>query len=374
MRPIKVMHILSDMEIGGAQRVVLDMVTNLDRSKFKPYVCMLRGGGSFISKLDDYRIPHFVSFFPSRFSLLGLWRLRNLLKDLEIDVVHTHLRRANISGQLAAHWAGTPVTIGHCHDTLVYKKKFHKAVVRRLVKKADRFLTVSDAVADAQADSLGIDESLFTTFYNFINPQDYRIDFSPPLAKADIGAPVESPCVGIVGRLHPLKGHDLFLDAAFILNQRRPDVHFAIIGDGQLKEQLKEKVRKLGMTHKVSFVGFSHEIARVYKALDCLALCSSSEGLGMVLLEAQSAGIPVVAKAVGGVREVLENGGGILIDSDKATPENMASAFEEALRPSVAKMLRSQMKANLERFNAVRQITNLEDMYEDLCNSKGLFD
>jgi glycosyltransferase involved in cell wall biosynthesis len=358
------------MDTGGAQKVVLDIVTNLDRSRFSPHVCTLRGGGAFIAKLDEERIPHHMSFFSSRFSLLGLWRLRKLLKELEIDVVHTHLRRSNISAQLAARWAGVPVIIGHCHDTLKYKKGIHSAVIKKLVKKADRFLAVSDAVAESKAKSLGLDEDLFTTFYNFINPEEYRLDFSAHLAKADIGVPVENPCIGIVGRLHPLKGHDLFLDAAFILNQKRPDVHFAVIGDGQMKTELIERVRQQGMMHKVSFVGFSHEIARVYKALDCLALCSSSEGLGMVLLEAQSAGVPVVAKAVGGVKEVLAGGGGILIDEEKANPDTMAAAFEEALKPGVTRMLRSQMPANLNRFNAVRQITNLEDMYEEMCEKK----
>jgi glycosyltransferase involved in cell wall biosynthesis len=371
MRAIRVMHILSDLDVGGAQRVVLDIVSNLDRSKFKPYVCTLRSGGSMVAKLEEEHIPHSLAYFSSRFSLIGLWRLAELIRENEIDIVHTHLRRSNISGRLAAMLAGVKVIVAHSHDTLIDKKFLHKKAGKWLNRHTDAYLCISDAVKKVQAQAQGESEDFYTTLYNFINPQMYRTDLSPQLAKADLGIPVESPCVGIVGRLHPLKGHDMFLDAAFEINQKRPDIHFAIIGDGNLKENLKEKARRLGMVHKVSFVGLCNDMARVYRALDCLALCSSSEGLGMVLLEAQAAGVPVVANSVGGVPEVLEGGGGLLVEN--ADSERMSVAILEALKPSVAAMLRKQMPDNLKRFSAARQITILEDLYEDLCNEKGVF-
>jgi len=369
MRPIRVLHILSDFEFGGAQQVVLDIVTNLDRTRFEPHVCCLRGGGALTSRLDEHRIPHHVAYFASRLSPLGLWRLRGLLRELSIDIAHTHLRRANLSGRLAAVLAGTPVVIAHAHDTHEDGNRY-RWLGRWLAQRTDAFLCVSDAVADAQARRLGLARDRFTTLYNFLDPSAYRSPLAAELAKGDLGLDMGNPAVGIVGRLSPVKNHALFLEAAFQLNQRRPDVQYVIVGDGPLRDELRARVRRLGMGHRVRFTGFHHDLAPVYRALDCLVLTSDSEGLGKVLLEAQAAGVPAVARAVGGVPEALAGGGGLLVD--QATPEALAHAIEEALSPQTARRLREQMPANLARFDAARQITVLEDLYETVCRAKGL--
>lgn len=370
MRPIKVMHILSDFNIGGAQQVVLDIVRNLDRDRFQPHVCLLRSGGSLIPRLEEERIPHHLCYFSSRMSIFGLYHLRTLLQELGIDIVHTHLRRSNISGRLAAVLAGTKVIIAHAHDTMHSTRVHHGMVERWLAKHTDSFICISDAVAEAQMEATHLPRNFFTTLHNFINPDDYRIDQSPQLAKADLGIPVGSQCVGIVGRLHPVKRHDLFLDTAFRLNQERPSIHFVIAGDGPEKESLREKARTLGMMHKVSFIGFTHQPSRVYKALDCLMVCSDSEGFGRVILEAQAAGVPVVARDVGGVSEALSGGGGLLVED--ATPHALSNAIMAALGPKTRALLRQQMEKNLVRFDAGRQITQLEDIYEETCRLKGV--
>lgn len=370
MRPIRIMHILSDLEIGGAQQVVLDIVRNLDRSRFEPRVCCLRGTGALLPKLEEARVPHHLVYFNSRLSLFGLWQLRQLLREKSIDIVHTHLRRANLSGRLGALLAGTPVLVAHVHDSLRHPRLHHRQLDNWLARRTDRLLAISDAVAEAQAAAARLPKSAFTTLYNFIDPQAYRAEVEPQLARADLGVPAGEPCVGIVGRLHPIKRHDLFLDAAYELNQRRPELHFLICGEGRERDRLRAQVRRLGMQHKVTFTGAVHEMARVYRALDCLVLTSDSEGLGRVLLEAQAAGVPVVARAVGGVPEALSGGGGLLVN--EATPQAVAGAVEAALAPQTARMLRSQMAANLHRFDAGRQITVLEDIYEDLCRRKGI--
>ncbi len=370
MRPIRVMHILSDMEMGGAQRVVCDIVANLDRSRFRPHVCCLRSGGSLIARLEDQRVPHHLVYFSSRLSLIGLVRLQGLLRELDIDVVHTHLRRANLSGRLAAVLAGTPVRIAHAHDVLRDTRSHHGWIARWLAKRTDRVLCISDAVATVQMEVADMPRDRVETLHNFIDPNAFRSDISPQLAKADLGLAADGPCVGIVGRLHPVKRHDLFLDAAFRLNQDRPDVNFVVVGEGKLRDTLKEKARQLGMAHKVAFVGRHAEVARVYRALDCVVVTSDSEGLGMVILEAQAAGVPVVARAVGGTPEALAGGGGRLVNESR--PEAIASAIRAALTPATAAHLRRQMPENLRRFDAGRQITRLEDLYEDLCHEHGI--
>lgn len=364
LRKIRVLHILSDFDIGGAQQVVFDIVRNLDRERFEPYVCLLRRGGALIARLEEQRIPHHLVYFSSRLSLMGLLRLRALLRDLAVDIVHTHLRRANLSGRLAAVWAGTPAIIAHAHDTLHHTRWFHHVLNNWLNRRTRRFLCISEAVAAAQVAEAQLPRTYFTTLHNFIDPADYRSTLSPQLAKAELGVPVGTPCIGMVGRLHPVKRHDLFLEAALLVNQTHPEVHFIIAGEGPLRTALRDRARTLGMSHKVTFTGFSHRPADIYQALDCLVCCSDSEGFGRVLIEAQASGVPVVARNVGGVAEALSGGGGLLVD--EGTAQALASAMGAALNTDTADLLRKQMPDNLARFDAGRQITRLEDIYEEI--------
>jgi glycosyltransferase involved in cell wall biosynthesis len=364
------MHILRDLSIAGTQRVVTGLLTNLDRSRFRPMICTLEGGGPLLSRLDEARVPHHLTYFPGPLSMTGLWRLRNLLVEREVDIVHTHEAGPNLSGRLAAVLAGTPVIIAHAHDLHRGRHPLQRWVDGWLAVRTDRFLCVSEAVASVQAELTGLSRERFTTLYNLLDPAAFQSDVSGQLARADIGVPADAPCVGCLGRLVAEKRHDLFLEAAYRLNQRRPEIHFLIAGEGPELPRLRELTRSMGMTHKVSFTGFHPEVARLYRALDCLVLTSDSEGLGMVLLEAQAAGVPVVARAVGGVPEALALGGGLLVNDP--SPEAIAGTIEAALEPDRTRMLREQMHANLQRFDAGRQVTQLEDLYEETCRAKGL--
>jgi glycosyltransferase involved in cell wall biosynthesis len=371
MPTIKVLHILSDFEPGGAQQCVLDLARYLDRDRFQVHVCCLRRGGALVGKLREAGVPFHISWFGSRLSPVGLWRLRELVRQVAPHVVHTHLRRANQAGRLAALWAGAPVVCAHHHDTNLPRTRGQRFLLRKLAERTDRIFCVSQEVRSARL-GLGLEpEERLHVLHNFIEPSDYRRGVQPGTVKAELGLPADVPVVGIVGRLHPDKNHELFFRTARVLLEEDPAVHFAVVGDGSLRTALERRAQELGLGGAVTFTGVQSDMARVYRALDVVVLCSRREGFGKVILEAQAAGVPVVALRVGGVAEVMAGGGGYLLD--EAEPRAFAAAIDHALQPEERLEILRQAERNLERFSATRVLTELEDIYTDLCEEKGAF-
>lgn len=368
MPPLKVMFILSDMDTGGAQHSVLDLATYIDRNRFQPHVCCLREGGALVGKLRERNIPFHLVHFGTRLSPVGLWQLRNLFQDLGIHVVHTTLRRANQAGRVAAFLAGVPVVIAHHRDTIIDSNWRQRWLTGYLARKTDAIFCVSEEVRSVRLGATEEPADKLHVLHNFIEPSDYVSNVAPSSMKAELGFPADLPTVGIVGRLHPFKNHLLFLDAAKKLVEDDPAIHFAIIGDGKLRSGLEARVREIGLTGFVTFTGTRSDMSHVYRALDCTVLCSTREGFGKVILESQAAGVPVVANKVGAVGEILSSGGGLIVSD--MTPEAFAAAIDHALQPEERRVLQQQAAKNVQRFSATRIMTELEDMYLDLCEKK----
>jgi glycosyltransferase involved in cell wall biosynthesis len=125
--------------------------------------------------------------------------------------------------------------------------------------------------------------------------------------RAELGLSQKTPLVGLVGRLVSIKGVDLFLRAAALLHQRIPEVRFVIAGDGPEREALEEQAAGLGLARALRFLGWRHDLPALYADLDLLALSSRNEGTPVCLLEAMAAGVPVVAPAVGGVPDLVQD-------------------------------------------------------------------
>ena len=135
--------------------------------------------------------------------------------------------------------------------------------------------------------------------------------------------------IGIVARLVPVKNHKMLINSMSMLCSVIPDLHLAIIGDGELKEKLIKQAQQLNLSNSIHFCGISKSIEEVYSDLDLLILCSKNEGTPVVIIEALAAGCPVAAVDVGGVREVLGNGKyGRLLPSE---PELFTKASTKAI-------------------------------------------
>jgi glycosyltransferase involved in cell wall biosynthesis len=181
------------------------------------------------------------------------------------------------------------------------------------------------------------------------------------------GIPLDAPLVGIAGRFVPVKNHALFLDAAAKIAQVRPDAYFVMVGDGELRAEAEAKIDALGLRGRVIITGWQRDLASAYADMDVFVISSVNEGTPVTVIEALSAGCPVVATAVGGLPDLLEGGRfGALVPSEN--PEAMAQAVVSMLDspPDTT----DAQRAMIDRYGIDRLIDDMRALYRALLNQK----
>ncbi|GAB4413954.1 MAG: glycosyltransferase [Anaerolineae bacterium] len=383
-RPIRVMRIIARLNIGGPAIHVTLLTAHLRPPQFESVLVCGRVGpheGNMaylaeaygVAPIDVPELGRELSPWRDLITLFKLWRL---MRRLRPDVVHTHTAKAGFVGRLAAWLAGVPVRVHTFHGHVFHgyfgprKTAFFLALERLTARLTDRLITISPALKDELA-----------TVYR-IAPADritvvpLGLDLSPYLNaprhqgafRRQFNLPVDAPLVGIVGRLVPIKNHALFLQAAQRVRQSRPDTHFVIIGDGELRESLVAQANMLGLADAVTFTGFVHDLQPVYSDLDLLVISSDNEGTPVSIIEALAAGVPVVSTAVGGVPDLLDAGRfGSLVQPGDSDALAQAMLARLAAPPGNQHELRQWAAA---QFGIERLVADLAALYRELLASK----
>jgi glycosyltransferase involved in cell wall biosynthesis len=189
----------------------------------------------------------------------------------------------------------------------------------------------------------------------------------------ELGLEKDQPLIGIVARLVPIKAHEYFLEAAARIRALRDDVHFAIVGDGERRAELEAMSAKLGLADRVHFLGWRRDMGPIYADLDVVVLSSLNEGSPVAVIEALAAARPVVATAVGGVGEVVDDGtSGILVQ-----PRDAAAIAAGALRflddPAWARRVALAGRSSvIPKYTVGRLVRDMENLYLELAGEKGL--
>ena len=244
-------------------------------------------------------------------ALVALYRL---LRRVRPEIVHTHKSKAGVVGRIAAWLAGVPLTL-HTFHGLVFKGYFSGwktrlivLVERVLARRTDVLVAVSELQrAELLADRIASPSRIRTVplgvdLTPFLNRQRGDAGF-----RGELGFGASTRLVGIVARLVPIKGVDVFLSAAEQVAEALPDVRFVVIGDGELRADLESEARERKLGSRVRFTGFRDDMARIYGSLDLSVLSSRHEGLPVALLESVACGCYVVATRVGGVPDLLRS-------------------------------------------------------------------
>jgi len=295
-------------------------------------------------------------------------RVGSVLRRWRPSIVQTHGYKATAVAYLLRRLRLPWPWVGFFHGTTTedVKDRFYHWVDRRLLGAAERIVVMSQAQARAFRHCDGRVRVI------------YNAALAPPPAA---GSPAERerlaaltgglarPIVGVVGRLSPEKGVDLFLDACAVLAQKGLAFSALVAGDGPERTRLEARCRGLGLTSCVRFLGQVHDVDVVYRNLDLLVLPSRSEGLPNTLLEAMQADVPVVATAVGGVPEAVgASGAAHLVAPGSAVA--LAEAIERALthgdRPEAAAARRDVAS----RFSLERRLEAHVELYRDLLEER----
>ena len=316
-----VCHIITKLELGGAQKITLRTLAHLDRSKFRPILIVggeageLDVDGTRILGEEFYRVTSLVRAIRPVQDLRALFSLTRLLQRIRPLIVHTHSSKAGILGRWAARLAGVPVIVHSVHG-FGFTPTQHP-VLKRFFILLERWSSAftqwvfTDSEANRQQ---GIALGLFTGDRSAMLPPgiDLHAIRSVQIDRVDkrrsLGLDPMQPLIGMVAPFKPQKSPLDFVRVASHVCRQRADAHFVMVGDGELRQAVEAEIRRLGLTQSITLTGWRRDVPEIMKCLDAFLLTSGWEGLPRVYLEALSCGVPVVGTCVDGAAEVVIDG------------------------------------------------------------------
>jgi glycosyltransferase involved in cell wall biosynthesis len=359
------------MGIGGMERVIMDLCRYVDPSKFRFTVCCTSVRGPLADQIEAEGVPVIFCENQTRMGkyLRGL-EIGRILRAQRADILHTHNTTAFIDGLIGARLARVPVMIhtDHCKN---YPIEWRWTIAENLASRfVDRMVAVSHHTKSELMQYEKIPESRLTVIHNGINPRLTRT-VSLEAMRRELGFSPDQLIVGTIGRLEPQKGLDLLLAAVPAVSESCPNARFLIVGGGSLEAELKAQARSLGIADRVVFTGWRTDAIDLMQLLDCFVSTSNFEGLPMVMLEAMAFGKPMVATAVGGVPEILEDGfNGLCIG--RRDPALVAAALLRVIKDDVFRhRLGQNSRARYEeRFTAQAMAAAYQRIYEQYLQEK----
>lgn len=356
---IKVAHVAHRLDVGGLERVVINLIKTFPRDKWETSLYTLREGGQLVHELrkEGFAVHHLNKKDGVDYKLF--FRIARLFRRERIDLVHCHNFGALLYGAVGSRLARTSGTIYTAHG-LYSAGRLGKLRLPRLVP-VDRVVVVSDSARDAMLAPGRMVPERVETLPNGIDTTLFGAKADSKKLRAELGLPWDAPVFGIVARLSPEKLHHVLLDAMVLLIQRLPKALLVVVGDGALRADLEQHAKQIGVTSSVSFLGERSDVHRLLQAFDVFVLSSETEGLSLTLLEAAAAGLPIVATDVGGNSEVVVDGhNGILVEPNN--PQALAAAMERlAAEP---KRARSMGELGRERVNELYSLDAMVKRYE----------
>ncbi|HWU97635.1 MAG TPA: glycosyltransferase [Oxalicibacterium sp.] len=250
------------------------------------------------------------------------WRLAKLIRTVQPDIVHLHSRRgADLWGGIAARLTGTPCILSRRVDNP--ESRLQVALKYRLY---DHVITISEGIRRVLLDE-GLSPQRVTCVRSAVDAAPYLNPVDRAAFRREFSLPDQSIIIGMVAQLIPRKGHRYLIEAVASLRGSFPDLRVLLFGKGPLQSELENEIEKNGLGDIIRFAGFRNDLPQWLGGLDILAHPADMEGLGVSLLQASAAAVPIVTSRAGGLPEaVAENVSGLLI------PPGDVPALASALR------------------------------------------
>jgi glycosyltransferase involved in cell wall biosynthesis len=378
----KVLHFITKLELGGAQKNTLYTVENLDRQSFKPI--LVSGANGFLVKearllpeVKCYLLPCLkrepspVNDFRTCLTLLKIfWQERP-------TILHTHSTKAGVIGRLLGKLVGIPIIIHTIHGFgfhpyQAYLKRIGYIFLEKIAGLvSDKLIAVShENVKTGLKVGIGsmnkyevIRSGIEIRPMKFLSPQEVK------QKKAQMGVKEDEKVVGMIACFKPQKAPGDFVEVAQRVLREVKNVKFLLVGDGILRKNIEKKISRLGLSSDIFLLGWREDVREIIQCLDVMVLTSLWEGLPRVILEAFSCGKPVVATAVDGSREIIKPG----VNGFLSAPRDVKKMAEKVIfllrNPQEAKRLgKAGQKSLYPEYEIKVMVKKLEELYQKLIN------
>lgn len=383
-RPIRIMRIIARLNVGGPAIHVTLLADRLRPPEFETtlicgHIDAHEGDMAYLAEARGIK-PVYVPELGRKLSLLRdvvtLVKLWRLMRRMRPDIVHTHTAKAGFVGRIAAWLARVPVRVHTFHGHVFHgyfgrrKTQLFLWLERLTARLSDRLITISPGLIDELSATYHVAPTekfvnvpLGLELQPFADTPRHQGTFRDQFA-----IPRDAPLIGSVGRIVPIKNHALFLDMACHVKQQRPDAHFVIVGDGELRGAVEAQTETLGLRDTVTFTGFMQDLKPVYSDMDVLVISSDNEGTPVSIIEALAAGVPVVSTAVGGVPDLLQQGA-----HGRLTPSGDPDALADAVLAALSESGEGQhaiQEAVVAQYDIGRLASDLAALYRTLLDEK----
>lgn len=353
-------------EVGGAERVALALATHLPRDRFDVWMCTTREAeASSAIAMQEAGVQHVSLGRSYRWEFHRLAGLVPLLRRERFDVLHAHMFGSNLWGTLIGRACRVPVVLAHEHSWSYEENPLRKWLDGHVIGRlATRFIAVSLLDAQRMVSIEHVPAEKVVVLPNGYMPFP---DSSDGDLREELGIDPSTPLIATVAGLRPPKALSVLLEAHARVLEVMPEARLAIAGEGKERGALEAASRELGLTHRVHFLGRRADVDSILRASDLAAMSSDHEGTPLVAFECMANHTPLVATAVGGLPDVIDDGRtGLLVPT--RNPEALADAILSLLRDPVRRELMGQAAAKrLPEFTIEVSIERLSALYETLC-------
>lgn len=371
---INVLLFITELNVGGAERIVEQLASGLARDRYNVKVVCLYDPHAIGAEIQAAGVPVIDLDMRGKMDLRAPYRLFRLLQEGNVQVLHAHLFHANLLAATIGRLARVPVIIATRHSVEIGGG--HREWVNRLVRPlCDAVVAVSREVCEAEARCSSIDLDKLVMISSGVKGQIFEEVDQASMERLQSLWKIqpESCLVGTVGRFVEPKGYTYLLDALAKIQTQISDTKALLVGDGVLRQPMEDKARELGLSDTVVFTGTRRDVPGILALLDVFVMSSLWEGLPIALLEAMAAGLPVVATSVGGTPEVVVDGvTGLLVpprDPDALAEAILTLLRDPGLRQRMGQAGRERVR---EQFSVEKMVKEIEGLYQRLLAEKGL--
>lgn len=376
-RKVRVLHVITDLHYGGAETLLLETLRALDTERFESTLCLTLRGGALCDRVRELGIPLVeLGTRDVLFDVRGIWRLHKVIREVQPDIVHAHLLTADLLARLACATSRKRVRmISTFHNHYYWqrggswkrrlKARWFSFTAHRL---CDAWIAVSDRIREIYQVELGYRKPTFFALRNFVDVDQFEPPTPAERARARLSLDVHDADRRIflnVGSLCEQKAQDRLIRAFAVLARECPHAMLWIAGEGPRRRELEALVRERRLDARVLLLGARSDVKNLLHAADVFVSSSDWEGMPISMLEAMSTERPVLATAVGGVPELIEDGiTGRLVPP--GNEEALACALQEFARerPSDATWGRAARERVRRRHSAGSVVRELERIYE----------
>lgn len=375
-QPVRVLQVVRPA-VGGMRAHVLQLATGLRALGFASEIACPSDSDlvhdALEAKVPVHPVPITGPLHPLK-DPLAVIALAEVLRERRPAIVHAHGSKAGLIARLAVPLSGNrAAVIVTVHNQVLYggisplMRGVYIAMERWLARRTARIITVSDALRTEQLQVFHAPPEKVVRVYDGLDLGPYLGGADRSAARARLGLPERAVAIGLAARFAPQKGQVDLIEAALPVLEAEPDAWLVLAGDGPLLEVARTKARATRVRDRILFPGFETDVPGLLAALDVYASASVAEGLGLGTIEAMAAGLPVVATAVGGTPEVVDDGvTGILVPPRKTA--RMSEALARLVRDPAARRVMGEAgrQRALETFGEANMFEQIAHIYREV--------